>query len=107
MADERRPWDQLPDEPSAAYARFLVYRNLGAARSVDAAYHTGPSEAKRGKARRASSQWFEDSVHYQWPERAAAWDIENLTTLGHTVVVKFINILEGIAARALESIHTG
>ena len=32
------PWEQQPDEPEVAYARFLVYLNLGRARSVDAAF---------------------------------------------------------------------
>jgi hypothetical protein len=31
-------WDQQPGEPNSDYAKFLVYRNLGTARSLDRAY---------------------------------------------------------------------
>src|SRR5262249_28786381 len=39
MAENKlKPWDQQPDEPDAAYSRFLMYRNLGPARTLDAAF---------------------------------------------------------------------
>lgn len=101
----RKPWDRMDDESSAAYARFLVYRNLGPSRSVDKAYKS--IAPKRVKSRRASGQWDSDSAQYNWEERAHAWDIENLTEVGQRVVVKFVDVLELAAQQLLESILSG
>lgn len=103
---QAKPWEQQPDEPQSAYARFLVYCYLGPARSLDAAFRSAnPIAAKRSKprvsakslkqdTRRASGQWNDDSVKYNWAERATAFDIDTLTGLGQRVVVKYVNALD-------------
>lgn len=73
------PWDQLPGEPPEAYARFLIYRNLGPARSLDAAYQA--SAPKRSKSPSVSGQWKDDSADYNWRERAARWDVAQLSVV--------------------------
>lgn len=45
---KRKAWEQLPDEPDSAYARFLMYRNLGPARSIDAAFKTTATKRNKG-----------------------------------------------------------
>ncbi len=77
MAD---PWAQLPHEPPEAYARFLIYRNLGPARSLDAAYQVA-SAGKRRKSLSASGQWLDDSSAYNWRQRAARWDVAQLSVV--------------------------
>lgn len=74
------PWEQLPGEPPEAYARFLIYRNLGPARSLDAAYAIS-NITKRKKSESASGQWREDSTAYHWRERAARWDVAQLSVV--------------------------
>ena len=71
-------WDQLDNEPTEAHARFLVYRNLGPVRTVEAAYHSvGKSRKKNGM----SGQWASDSAAYNWRERAARWDVAQLNQI--------------------------
>ena len=100
------PWDQLPGEPPEAYARFLIYRNLGPARSLDAAY-AASNVTKRKRSDAASGQWREDSAAYGWGERAARWDIHNLTAVGAGAVAKFVQIIDLIAMRSLEALQDG
>ncbi len=109
MPNDSKPWDQQQGESKEAYARFLIYRNLGPARSIDVAYAAAQSlAAKRVKSRqpakRASGQWMKDSVNYNWPERAAAWDIEVFSEAGQRVVINFISILEVLSRNTLEAL---
>ncbi len=120
MPDAPQLLAQLPGESTEAYARFLVYRNLGPVRSIDAAYALASAEApKRAKSRqsakatkstargvgdRASGQWKKDSVAFNWSERAAAWDVEMLETAGQQVVVKFVNALDLVFTKILQSL---
>lgn len=88
-------WERQEDESDAAYTRFLIYRNLGPSRSLDAAYRASLGDAaKRRKPPRVSGQWQDDSAQFHWPERAAAWDIYTLTAVGMQAVVKWVNALD-------------
>jgi hypothetical protein len=60
-------FDRLPGETPKAFAAFLVYRNMGADRSIVKAGR------KLGKNRVTLEDW---SVKYCWTERAAAYDAE-------------------------------
>lgn len=93
------PWDQQPGEPSEAYARFLVYRNLGPGRTIEAAY--GASSLKSRKSQATSGQWFSDSASHGWRERAHQWDIEQLTQAGQRTVTAFVSALELACQRLL------
>ena len=71
------PWDRLPDESSLHYAWFLAYRDIGHARSVNAACvrYNRPGEAAQGQARlSANGTWYDASKRHDWPERARSWD---------------------------------
>ncbi len=91
-------WEQREGESNAAYARFLMYRNLGPTRSIDAAYRQHQSgRAKATKSRKkpyVPGQWIDDAARFDWVERASAWDIAILNDVGRAVVVKFIHALE-------------
>ncbi len=106
MSEERRPWDQLEGESDAAYARFLIYRNLGPARSLNVAYLAANPKAIKGNKRQGSApgQWTRDSVQFNWPERASAWDVEILTETGRETVVGFIHALRLISTKALAAL---
>jgi hypothetical protein len=81
---------RLPNEPEAAYQRFLSYCKLGMGRSVRAAYaayreelegsHEGQQDTKRP---RPPGQWQRQSVRFRWRERACEWDIRRLTEEGN------------------------
>lgn len=101
MSDERKPWEQLPEEPDAAYTHFLIYRNLGPARSLDAAYRVFKGATKRGKRLQAPSGWGRESAQYDWVSRAAAWDVDVLVEHGRDTVVAFVESLRAIAFKSL------
>ncbi len=101
---ERKAWEQLEGEPNEAYARFLVYRNLGRARSLDAAFRLDIGKATKGnKRQQAPGQWGGDSVQWNWVERATAWDIEMLTLHGEAVVLDFIAAMRNYASKTLHA----
>lgn len=107
MADEQKTWEQLSDEPNEAYARFLIYRNLGASRSLDAAYLiAGPTATKRNKTQRANGQWTKDSAAYKWRDRASNWDswqLVNVVPEATTTIFKLINQSAKVALEQLVS----
>lgn len=74
----KQPWDQLDNESTEAYARFLVYRNLGPARTIEHAYQSTAGN-KSGKRVSRSGYWEKDSADYSWRERAARWDVAQLS----------------------------
>lgn len=65
-------WERLPNESARAYAAFVIYRDMGAVRSLDKAYHHATGQQESGK--RAPGRWTQWSVQHQWSDRAAAWD---------------------------------
>jgi hypothetical protein len=88
-------WDKLGEESGTAYAAFLVYRDLGIARNLNAAYTThiraqeqnrtgdadqGASRTESGAAGpnsgppRVSGCWRDWAVKFSWRERAEAYD---------------------------------
>ncbi len=66
-------WDKQPEESPKAYRAFLIYRNLGPKRSIDAAYRLSLKEHQES-IKRAPRRWGEWSTQYQWVVRAQAWD---------------------------------
>lgn len=110
-ADEqaRKPWEQLPDEPAAAYARFQVYLTLGRTRSLELAYSSQKTakqrERSRGTAKTSiSGTWAADSSKYNWVERALAYDIDVLAGKGYETVIDFINTLSILANKTLRAV---
>ncbi len=108
---ERKPWEAQKDEPRDAYSHFLFYRNLGPGRSIDAAYflakESGRGRTKRPtRARRAPSNWGLESVRWSWPDRAIAWDIENLETQGRAVVTMYFAALQKAALKILTALDS-
>lgn len=63
--DDLKPWDRQPGESSPAYDAFLVYRDLGNARSCAAVGR------KLGKSTTLMDRW---SGRWSWVERTEAWD---------------------------------
>jgi hypothetical protein len=78
-------WERWPGESDAAFSAFVIYRDLGAQRSLDAAstqYHRrnhraaeGPQEGRRKNAK-CSGQVRIWADRWDWRARAAAWDAE-------------------------------
>jgi hypothetical protein len=105
--DATKPWDQCEGESDAAYARFLIYRNLGPSRSLDLAYRTvqeGQDGAPEGAERRAPGRWHNDSRTFAWVERARAWDIAMLAEHGQDAVLAFVGCLKQAAVKVLRSL---
>jgi hypothetical protein len=100
--NERQPWDQMQGEPSPHYVWFLVYRNLGVTRSIDRAFNAAAlKSANSQKKKKASGAWTEASVKWNWPERAARWDIATLSAAGWKVVALFTAALEAYALKVV------
>jgi hypothetical protein len=106
------PWDKRDDEDAPGYERFLSYLYCKP-RSIDRAYNAylskaRPDEAPKGaKRRRAPGQWDSDSRLYSWKERAVAWDIEQLSTIGASATTRFIDALDTYAALVLDALISG
>lgn len=90
------PWDQLPGEPDASYARFLVYRNLGPGRSLRDAYG-----ATKGRKRHPSGHYQREAADYDWQARAQSWDVVQLREQGLRSAVMFFTGLERVLERSL------
>jgi hypothetical protein len=102
------PWDQQPDEPAAAYARFLAYRNLGPGRSVEAAYQAYTGRKTAGKSRKSqavSGTWTADCAGNNWVARAQAWDLHQMAAQGQLAVVGFVHGLEAYTHKVLEALR--
>jgi hypothetical protein len=102
----RQPWDQRPGETAAAYARFLIYRNLGLTRTVQAAYKVYLNSKKvqqsPPQSRSAASPQFKaESQTMNWQARAEAWDIAVLWMAGERSVAAVVTLIEEMALRAL------
>ena len=113
MSGEPKPWDKRADESTEAHNRFLVYRNLGPARSVRSAYEESLRFAEKGGKRQTrvkssknpSGQWERDCTIFDWPERAAAWDEAGLLEAGDAVACKFVSTLDRVYVRMLETLR--
>jgi hypothetical protein len=79
------PWERLPGESDAAISAFVLYRDLGAQRSLDAAstrYHarnqqpTDQPQSGSRKNKKCSGQIRTWADRWDWRARAAAWDAE-------------------------------
>ena len=119
---QRQVWDQQPNEPRAAYVRFVVFRSLGPCRSValaaevaasnlNAAIQTqsGPKRRKNPKKSETISirQWYDDSSEWNWSERACAWDLHVFAESCEQVQAAMTDLMRQIACKALESIVKG
>jgi hypothetical protein len=96
--DDAKPWERLPREPSKSYAAFVVFRNLGATRTLADAYRkwkletTGqpagvspiygvPKEALEPESygeNGPANGWKHWRKVWRWDERATAWDDEKI-----------------------------
>lgn len=81
MADEEsaagevrcKPWEQWDEEPANWYGRFVIFRDMGPARSLTGAVRS--YYKKRNKpAHPANESWCENARVWKWRERAMAWD---------------------------------
>lgn len=108
MTDDHplQPWDQQPGEPPEAYARFLVYRNMGPVRSLDAAYQA----ANVGKGRKSSERsgtWQDNSSAYNWRERAARWDVAQLSAVVPETAGVIFEAIKEFARQTLAEVQSG
>lgn len=62
-------WEQQPGESARAFAAFCIYRDLGAKRSLNAAY-----QEQSGSTSTAPGTWTAWSREHAWVERAEAYD---------------------------------
>lgn len=96
MAEPGRPrihvevWHRLPGETKQAYARFLWYRNLGPTRSVKTCYYQYLKEKDNYQGTKKGitvpTRWHRECTKNKWVDRAASWDIRNLTRYGARIV---------------------
>ncbi len=104
MAESKAIWEQQEGEPNEAYARFLVYRNLGVGRTLATAYQSATNSKK---SLNISGTWTDDSAKWSWRERASAWDIEVLAEVGRGVVVKFVSALDLSFGAIIQQLASG
>lgn len=114
MTANGKPWEQLPGEPAAAYARFLTYKGLGPARSARAAYEvyrksSGEAEpaaeaAESYEKRAVPGSWIQDMRRWRWKDRAELSDLDALEHVGFAAVVLYTHALAELANWAYSTI---
>ena len=67
------PWARQHGEPGLWYGRFVVYRDLGPERTIEAAYRV-VREREGLRSARPGAAWYGAAKDWAWAERAAAWD---------------------------------
>lgn len=70
-------WERQPGEPARWYARFLLYRGMGAGRSLLACFHR--EEALKGTKKRSNhvpGSWSQACERWHWKARAEAYDAD-------------------------------
>ena len=70
MADS---WARQHGEPALWHARFVIYRDLGPDRTIEAAYRVA-AEREGLRSARPGSGWYGAARDWSWEERAAEWD---------------------------------
>ena len=75
MEGERRVWERREGEPGRWYGRFLIYLELGPARSLREACRVA-NRKTREQVHCAYGSWCDQARRWEWRERATAWDIE-------------------------------
>ncbi len=101
------PWDKLTAESDEAYARFLMYRNLGPTRSVRRCYYRYLQEFDNFQGPpngvRPPYSWQMESQRQFWRERSVAWDVRNLSAYGQKIVALHSEAIAEIARKNLRA----
>jgi hypothetical protein len=102
------PWDQLPAESDAAFARFAIYRGLGPGRSLMAAYRVyldmSPDTAPKSTKRQAPGSWHQECAQHEWVRRAQAWDVHTISSSGPELVACWVELLRIAVRKALSKL---
>ncbi len=89
MPEAPSVWDRQEGETPKAFAAFVVFRDQGPSRSLDAAYRE--ARGQRSGNKRAPGTWTDWYTRYRWKQRAEAYDAH----------------LERLARRDRETEHLG
>jgi hypothetical protein len=82
-------WDRKPGEPTEWYGRFLIFLEIGEKRSMLATYRLwkeeqdkkiprNPKNRRHSKILSVPPSWEKACIEWQWWERSAPWDDEQL-----------------------------
>lgn len=71
---ERKPWDQMKDEPDLWYHRFEIFRMMEHHRSVSETFRIAKVEDTNLFGQAPGSKWRINAKKWKWVERAHAWD---------------------------------
>lgn len=69
-------YDKQPKEGAEAFAAFVVFRDMGIARTVDGAYNEQRKRSGKPAAKKASGIWWEWCAENEWKRRASAYDAD-------------------------------
>lgn len=73
MDENRKPWEQMENEPGIWFDRFNIWRGLGPSRTIEDAWRQ--DRARKGlSGKRPHFRWYEVRKEWKWDERVAAWD---------------------------------
>lgn len=76
LVERREPWDRQPGESAAAFGQFVIYRDLGADRSLaKVAQIVRESSGRRGTLGSVTTAVSRLSGRHAWVDRAAAYDV--------------------------------
>ena len=106
-SNRKYKWDRLGVEDDLDYTHFLIFRNLGPRRTLRSAYrHYLKTFANTQKTASPSTdsvpeRWKRLYREVRWVERASAWDVSNLKSVGSQLVVNQSRALLNLSRKAL------
>lgn len=103
--DELLPHEQRPGEPDLWYSRFLIYLNLGSARSFRKAYEAGGNGGKNDQYT-ISATWRKYIHEWDWEQRAIDHDIIAQTARMTAHVRTADDVWDRLYAKAGEAANT-
>lgn len=74
MENERKTWEQMPEESDLWYGRFRAYLLMGFKRSIQAVFQLETEEKRGNPSGEAQGHWYEYAKKYDWEERAKVYD---------------------------------
>jgi hypothetical protein len=109
MASNRKyKWDRLGVEDDLDYTHFLIFRNLGPRRTLRKAYRhylttfaNSQNKVTDCTGANMPQRWRNLYRDNRWVERASAWDVSNLKSVGSQLVVNQSRALLNLSRKAL------
>lgn len=109
LAPDREPWERQPAESARMFSRFVVFRDLGDGRTLNAALEIINATSSKKIAKGSLHQ---NSCQFRWTERADCFDAfqsaaerERLAMLRRDMCERHRKIAGGLLGKAIKALQ--